>query len=358
MAHIFKKPTKNNKGIIVYTHKELEAPRWKDLTGPLPIVSNRIAERYHIGMHYGAVPRHFGSLHPHVSFVMASKNQVTLGDKNVLHIPMNSRNFLPDFFKPRDTPKYWDILNVSRNHPHKHLDIFIHAVKALYNEGLMYNVLLVVATEPHELEHDSKWPKIVEMYEEMFSMKERDHFTLLRLSPEFSGQGLSMRTIAHFYNSSKVFSMICHAEGESRVIHEALICGLPVVVFKHLQGGGRDYLNENNSVQFDTYERLPHALHEAVQGYDTKLNFDKEKMMNLLGVEKTLESFESYLKDLYRQKGEEYDTSTPLINTDYLNLRLPSHYQEVPWYMADVYKYGADIVTVKQFKEFEKELDL
>ena len=101
MAHIFKKPTKNNKGIIVYTHKELEAPRWKDLTGPLPIVNDRIAERYHIGMHYGAVPRHFGSLHPHVSFVMASKNQVTLGDKNVLHVPMNSRNFLPDFFKPR-----------------------------------------------------------------------------------------------------------------------------------------------------------------------------------------------------------------------------------------------------------------
>ena len=41
---------------------------------------------------------------------------------------MNSRNFLPDFFKHRNTEKYWDIINVSRNHPHKKLTTFINTI--------------------------------------------------------------------------------------------------------------------------------------------------------------------------------------------------------------------------------------
>ena len=58
----------------------------------------------------------------------------------------------------------------------------------------MYNVLLVVATEPHELENNSKWPKIVEMYEEMFNMKEKEQVDPGPEPPDYSNNQISLQT--------------------------------------------------------------------------------------------------------------------------------------------------------------------
>ena len=360
MAHIFKQPTNNSKGIIVYTHKELEKPRWSKLDGPIPLISDSISSKYYLGMHYGSVPKviHPGMLPKNISFVMAGHNQMKVLDERILHISINSRNFIPDFFKPRDTVKFWDILNISRNHPHKHLDIFINSVKQLYDAGYNYKVLLVVATEPHELEDNSTWPKIVKMYEDMFTIQEKDNFTLMRLSCEFSGQGLPMRTIAHFYNSSKIFSMICHAEGESRVIHEALASGLPVVCYKNLTGGGTDFLNSTNSVQFDDYRKLADSLRIAVQKYDkNQLSVDIEQISKILNSNNTIGVFKNYLEPLFVKDGSSL-TQEDLINCDYLQLRLPGHFLEIPWYDQEFYKYGADILTMNQFDAFKQELIL
>ena len=359
MAHIFKKKT-NTKGILIYTHKELEAVRWHDdVSKGIPLLHQDIVDNYHIGIHHGSIPRTFHNVDNRISFAMASPGQ-TASEMSAprVQIPMNSRNFLPNFFKSTGGEKIWDILNISRNMPLKRLDVFMRAIRELYNQQKFLTVLLVVPSEYDEINNPSSWPQIMDYYENNFSAKERDLFTFIKLSPEYSGQGISLSAIAHFYKSSKVFTLLSDIEGESRVIHEALACGLPVVCYSGLSGGGRDYLNDLNSVQFDDYGNLATALENAVKKTDQKLlTVDTESIRNNMCSEKTIPVFINYINRLYALDGNIVN-QTELINTDYLHLRLPSHFLDVPWYDQGVYKYGADILTNKQYMTLRKELNL
>lgn len=359
MAHIFKKKT-NTKGILVYTHKELEHGRWHDdISQGIPLLHQDIVDNYYIGIHHGSVPRSFHNVDSRISFAMASPGQTaTEMSPPRVQIPMNSRNFLPDFFKPTAGEKMWDVLNISRNIPLKRLDVFMRAVRELYDQKKFLKVLLVVPSEYDELNNPSSWPQIMNYYENNFSAKERDLFTFIKLSPEYSGQGISLSTIAHFYKSSRVFTLLSAIEGESRVIHEALACGLPIVCFSGLSGGGRDYLNDLNSVQFDDYEDLASTLETAVNNTSQGLlTVNTDDIRQNMCCEKTLPTFITYINRLYALDGSSV-SQQELINTDYLHLRLPSHFLDVPWYDKEVYKYGADILTNKQCLALRKELNL
>ena len=81
----------------------------------------------------------------------------------------------------------------------------------------------------------------------MFSETERQNITLTLLSPLGNPFPLSEQAISDFMNLSKVFTLFSDKEGESRVVSEALLCGLPVVVKKDILGGATDYLNIQNS---------------------------------------------------------------------------------------------------------------
>ena len=82
------------------------------------------------------------------------------------------------------------------------------------------------------------------------SETERQNITLTLLSPLGNPFPLSEQAISDFMNLSKVFTLFSDKEGESRVVSEALLCGLPVVVKKDILGGATDYLNIQNSKLF------------------------------------------------------------------------------------------------------------
>jgi len=67
---------------------------------------------------------------------------------------------------------------------------------------------------------------------------------------------LSKDEICNFMNLSKIFLLPVEKEGASRVIHEALLCGLPVITCKNLKGGGLDYLNEKNSLLIEDLNNM------------------------------------------------------------------------------------------------------
>ena len=357
MAHIFRKHTPDSKGIVVLTHKEIEPSRWAHPPSrELPFFESRLTDKYFIGVHHGSQPQYYPNLNKAISFFMASPTQAGFGSHVPFFIPFNSRSFLPSFFKPLTTPKYWDIINVSRNIPLKRLDIFIKSVRQLYDQGNFYKVLLIVPTEERELRGDGDAPDIVKQYESSFSLEEQQHFTLLKLTPEFRGAGLPLRTIAHFYNSSKVFAILSDREGESRVIHEALCCGLPIVCNKELVGGGRDFLNSSNSVQFSNYTTVAPALKEAVERSGSTLTVEVEDVSKFLLAENTLPILKDLFSKLYDHFGEKFDCDAPLLNTDNLPFRLPGHHLEVPWYDAEVYPHGADILSCSQCETLFQEL--
>lgn len=359
MAHIFKNKKessffskalgiKNKTGILIFTHKE---KRWINQN---PNIQNQIIElhkSFYIGVHYGhrMLDEQKAS---YEDFCMGANSVVEFSSTSPFRIPLNSRAFTPSFFKKMNAPKFYDIINISRNITLKKLDVFLSAVRKIYDEGKLYKFLLIVPSTESEKDDGNYFLDIVHEYNSLFSRKEREFFTLIRLSKEHGFLGISPLTISYLYNSSKIFTLLSPGEGESRVIHEALLCGLPVVCYKELYGGGRDYLTPLNSLQFDDYGKVAETFIKAIEEYD-KFQVDTETLALELSEENSLLRLNEYFSKLFQIHGNEFDGN--LINTDYLNLRLPAHYMDVPWKSTNL-SATADILTEEQFLTFKEYL--
>jgi glycosyltransferase involved in cell wall biosynthesis len=280
---------------------------------------------------------------------MGAESTVKFTGEQPFRIPFNSRAFLSKGLYPDPSiKKHWDIINVSRNAHVKRLDVFLMAIRKLYDLGYNYKVLLVVPSTTIE-SPSTHHIDIVEKYDMMFNKVEKNNFTLLRLSRDLGFLGISPSTIEYFYKSSKIFNLLSSAEGESRVIHEALLCGLPIVCYSGLLGGGRDYLNSENSIQFDDYNKVHESFIEGIENY-SKYNVDADHLANQLREDKTLKQLKTYFSELYNNFDGE------LINTDELCLRLPGHYLDVPWNIGRENSKTADIRSIEQLKLFVGEL--
>ena len=190
-------------------------------------------------------------------------------------------------------------------------------------------------------------------YYSLFSSNERQNFSIMLLSSNLSFLGLPFEVMSHFYNSSKIFTLFSNEEGGSRVISEALLCGLPVVVKDNLEGGGRDFLSKDNSILFSSFENAHESLIRAVENYDL-FKVENETLRQSLSEEFSLEKLKEYFKKLFEENGQTFDGK--LINTDRLNIRICGHLNEdIQW--AKDRSGTADIASHKQLKIFMKNLD-
>jgi len=316
-------------------------------------VFNKIRRHYFIGVHIGANPAVI-SRYDNCDFYFAS-NQFDMKEiKHVLKIPLVSRNFTPKCFYNRRQEKYWDILCVARNIKIKNLDLFLKSIRKIYDLGYDFKVLLI-SPESRNQDQDPKkfYISLMNDYYKLFSDNERQNFSILQLSSEIGFPGLSSEVMSHFYNSSKIFSLFSNAEGGSKVISEALLCGLPVVVKENLEGGGRDFLSKDNSILFSSFENAHESLIKAVENFNL-FNIENETLCQNLSEEFSVEKLKEYFKKLFEENGQTFDGK--LINTDRLNFRIPAHLNEnIPW-TRDRFS-TADIFSHIQLKIFMKNLD-
>ncbi len=366
MAHIFKHPSNGQKGIVVFTHKEIRAfqssnkyiDRIKSkLKIPQKLHSfyrkniEEISKKYFIGLHFGWYHENYPVL-DFVDFYMGGEGTVSFQGE-VFFIPLNSSSFTPSEFNTNNMPsKYWDIICVSNIAKHKHLDLFMKEIKKIYELGYKYKVLLLNTSKANE-STPRMYSTIVQDYYDWFSFEERQNFTLLKLNHELGFLGISQTQLSHFYKSSKVFTLFSKREGESRVISEALMCGLPVVVKADLEGGGRDFLNEDNSYLFDVFDNAHRSLIHTVENL-SDFNIDTESVRKDANEIYSLGILKQYFEKLYKEHNSQFDNK--LINTDYLNFRLPGHYLDVRWSINR--HMSADIVTRQQMNYFLMALKL
>lgn len=375
MAHIFKRPTAKSKGVVVFTHKEADY-LLRDSSLGVARQSSRVLKRlrrfvfkgsgtakrrqkyfheridelkgkYFLGVHCGSYRE--GVEPPSVvDFYMTGESTTQFSDEPPFIIPLQSRNFLPPFFRPdKRAHKDWDIISVSHTGRSKNLDLLLEQIRQLYDQGYRYNILLLVPTRrnPNPRKH---FLELADRYYAMFNKEERQSFTLLKLSSDLSFPGIERSQVAHFYNCSKVFTLFTAKEGESRVIHEALLSGLPIVCKDDLVGGGRDHLDESNSVMFSDYADAHKALVHAVENYE-EFTLDMPTLENELRAAKSLEVLKMYVRKLYEKHGQEFDGT--LLNTDHLDMSLPGHLLEgVPW-NTDRWT-TADVLSPEQFETF------
>jgi glycosyltransferase involved in cell wall biosynthesis len=373
MAHILKHPTADTKGILILSHKEIryiysDNPYFNPTFGRLDkykkklisITKNKsglkfqstlkkINSQYLIGVHFGWEQLDYPTI-PNIDFYMGGPTTVTFKNREEVHyIPLDGSSFIPTFFyceEGKNHPKIWDIIMVARDVRWKNLDLFLKSIRKLYDQGKHYKTLLLIpSNNDFATDNDSSktYVELMDDYQQMFSYKERGWFTILKT-----------HTRMPFYHLSKVFALFSRSEGGSRVISEALLGGLPVVVYDGLTGGGKDFLNDENSVQFNDFENAHIALDKAVINWK-ELNNNNNAVLKNTEEQHSIVVLKTYLKEVYKKQNLEFDGK--LDDTEWLSFKLNSHWHEgLSW--ANKRFIDPDIRTEEQFNLLLKELKL
>ena len=378
MAHIFKHPTSSQKGIIVFStvefiffcrRKWVPDTKIKRIKPIVERLNDRnlknfyskkleiIREKYFVGLHYGWYTKKL-LYDRFVDFHLGGKGTVDIPEKlkQLKQVyPFCSRNFLPDYFINRQyKQKYWDILYVGHAHNVKHVKDLLYNVRKIYDSGKNYRILFIITERKNE-KSELFYTDLNSDYDRLFSWQEKGLFTILKLSPNSGMFPINPQALVHFYNSSKIFTIFTQIEGECRVIHEALVCGLPVVVKSDLKGGGRDYLNTSNSKMFDSYDDAHKSLIFAVENYKN-FSFNNKELDVHLKAKYSLDRLKRCFSKLYSSYDQEFDGV--LINIDELHLRLPAHFFQLAWADESKNFQTAHIVCKKQFDSFYNALKL
>jgi glycosyltransferase involved in cell wall biosynthesis len=322
VSFVLKRPTVASKGIVVFTHKELEhldAP-----VAPLQLALTGLRDRYLLGVHWGNFRS--GVVSPWwADFHLAGEGTVEFDDlRDATRLTLCSRNFTPAVFRDLGLAKRWDVINVARPVPVKRLDDFLHVIREVYDRGRALKVL-AVCPGPLDMSDPRAWySDLYRDYERMFTPQERETFTLLVLRGDGYPFPLSQSAIAELYNLSRVFTLFSDREGESRVVAEALLCGLPVLARTDLVGGGLDYLDRTNSRLFAT---LPEAADALLDLVDRDVRVDTASLAAELAEEHSVPRLEAAMRELFEQRGLVFEG--PMETSD-LGRKLPSHFRELP----------------------------
>ncbi|QQR90846.1 MAG: glycosyltransferase [Myxococcales bacterium] len=317
MAIIIKESTKDSKGILIFTHKERKC-LGEDVAFIAPLLK-RLKERYVIGMHWGwYVPN--AQHPPYVDFHLAFEDTVQFhGEVSPRRLRFNSSSFTPSYFSRRpEVPKQWDIISVTRTAKFKNTDQLFHCLRLVFNQRPNTRALVICVGPPGKpATHHNELP---ELYMRLFNREEREQFSFIYVRTK----GLfpvSRRDIAYFYNSSRVFTLFSDTEGQSKVIKEAMLCGLPVVAKAHLKGGGQQFFNSKNSRTFTTIEEGADCFIDLLNNYK-QVEVDTEGLASETSETYTVPKFERALRELFAELELPFEGKLYLDN---LGQRLPSH---------------------------------
>jgi glycosyltransferase involved in cell wall biosynthesis len=255
-------------GFLVFTHKE--RPLLFDPPAALAARLRALKREFVVGMQWGRYHDDVGET-PYVDLHLACPGTVRFrDDADVRRVPLCSRNFTPARFRPMDVPVTWDVVSVGHPIDDKRYGEFLDVLRRVFDAGVEPRVLLLCAVPDDPAKLGPRWDHdFFEKYETLFSDAERARIDLgVPGEVQFGSRPIHPvpnAVLPYLYNASHSFTLFSQEEGQSKVIHEALLCGTPVVVREDLRGGGLDYLDERNSLQFGTLDEARDAFVEVVE---------------------------------------------------------------------------------------------
>ncbi len=346
MASILKESNLNSKGVIVFTHKEKALFENKYLMRILKKELLQLKSMYFFAMHWGHYHKNIETIDL-IDFHFAGQGTVVFKNpEENYHIPLCSRNFSSAVFAKKHSTKVYDIINISRPLRLKKIDEFFLVIKKMISKNFLPKVLIICPLSDDFYHNNHNYIEIYNDYMKLFSSKERKSITLMLLSPEGSPFQLSEEAMSDFMNLSKVFTLFSEKEGESRVVAEALLCGLPVVVKKNLLGGAKDYLNDKNSKLFKSLDEAADIFIDLISNY-SKYQFDTKSLEQELSEKYTKKTLINQLELFFSSKQEIFKGELFLKN---LSKKLPSHQNEFSKNIAP--GETDDIITSKGFYRF------
>lgn len=319
MVSIIKENTNNSKGLAVFTHKEQFV--FENPIRPLKEAIETLKSEYLLGMHWGWYHENQGPV-PYIDFHLAGEGTVSFReDIEAPRYTYCSRNFIPEFFIPFKCPTHWDIVTVATPVNKKNMSDLIDAVRKALDRGVDLTALLY-CPRPIEL-NGRQWDREFFLkYESILSDQEKRDIELVTpVRTEDDIYPMPFEFIPYLYNSASAFTIFTKKEGECRVISEALLTGTSVIARKDLLGGGRDFLDQNNSELFESIDEAADIFIDVHNNPD-KYSFDPAYLRDSLYAPQTVPKFESTIKQLFQYYEEPFDGE---LYTSNLNFKLPSH---------------------------------
>ena len=315
MAFLMKSPHGDSKGILVFTHKERDIVELRDPA--LDRLFDQVRSRYVTAMHWGHYAQDVAPLR-RIDVHLAAPGTVTFSGQ-VRRIPLASRNFISDSFRDRKLPKVWDVIVVARPLRLKRLGDLLEIVRRAYDTGERVRVL-ALCPRPETLDepdwHSSLWTE----YITMFTAAERADFVLLLIGPEGYPFPLSEDAVASAYNLAKAFALLSEQEGESRVVAEALLCGLHVIARDDVRGGAADYLTAANSLRYGDLNEAAAAFISVAKGELTP--FATDELREELGEEESTNRLLDEFRRVFLELGIPFEGP---VDTEDLARKLPGH---------------------------------
>jgi SAM-dependent methyltransferase/glycosyltransferase involved in cell wall biosynthesis len=296
MACLIKTPSNGAKGVVTLTTQERDK-----LVYAFPDIRNQVLalkDRYLIGLHHNW---HDTALKydPLFDFHLAgAEDLVEVNGLEIPLIPMDACNFSPSCFYPQDGEKFWDILFVARAVEFKGIPEFFKAIRRLYDQGKFLRVLFICPIPPDPGAGILK--NVRQLYEDLFSVKEQDTFTLLTADYRYPFP-FDLPTLAYFYRASKIFVHSAPDERRCRVAAYAWSTNMPVVgmeaIGSVLSKGLRQppYFYETS-----TYDDFPQKILEAIDGLSEKSNFTE--IRREISSSESVKLFEIHLNRIYKDK--------------------------------------------------------
>ncbi|QIO24130.1 glycosyltransferase [Haloarcula sp. JP-L23] len=322
MVFVLKEPRNDSKGIVVFTHKE-RAFLDTDIV-PLVRRLHTLKREYIVGMHWGMYTRDADPV-PFVDFHLARPNTVQFTEPGeIRRIPLASYNFIPPRFRQFPSPTDWDICTVGHPTKRKRHSDLLRVVRQLYDQGLSPRVLVVAGkTGNDQLNVDETF---FDMYHTQFTDTERHNIDLATPVRDDDLFPIPNQLFPYIYNASRVCALFSAEEGNPKTIHEALLCGTPVLVRDDMAGSGQDYLTVDNAAIVSDLDEATETM-ETMLTAPNRYEFDPAALRTDICAEETVPRLEAALAEVFDDLGEPFEG--PLRTTE-LWKHLPSHHTSVP----------------------------
>lgn len=258
------------------------------------------------------------------------------------HMPLCARNFLTDYESLGARPyseRFFSLVSVARESELKRLPDFFSLVRKIY-DAQKWSILpkiLLICPEATEVGNEQG---VVNLYNSLFSQWEQKSFSMMLLSKRMGQFPLPDEVIRFYLSQSQCFTLMSEFEGDSRIIHEAVLAGCNLLLPRYLKGGGLDYVGNGTASLFDTIqdaaEKFTFQVGARNKEFDATLLIDRYSRRRL----------HKELGKIFRKRGFELNLSECMF--DDLSIRLPAHSRSY----SEGHLGCADLTTESEFLGF------
>ena len=323
MVYILKKNNNHSKGVAAFNMNEKDFFQKKFAQFFYKIELELLKKKYFLLMHWSWYGNKENDI-PFIDYHLAGKTTLSFNNpkKNKI-VDFCNRNFIDKIFQEKKITKIYDIISILRPVHWKNLKQLFIAANKIYKKKINLSFLVIIPMPNDKDFYGSKksYTELMADYNYYIDKNYRKYFTILPINTFNYKYSLTKEQICNFLNLSKIFILPVKKEGASRVIHEALLCNVPVIYYKKLKGGGADYLDKKNSLYYKSENEIYKKIIYSVKNYK-KFKINKKKTKNLMSEEYQVPKFKKFLDKIYQEANEKFDGR---IDLSELDRKLDSH---------------------------------